>query len=90
MIAYFLTKKLIYYLRAATSGIRYNYMIGDTLVDNGLGKAIYEDFLPEALAKGVFVAAPEPMVIGKGLEFVQEAFAVQKKGVSAKKVVVLL
>ncbi len=34
--------------------------------------------------------APEPFVVGHGLEYTQEAFDVQKKGVSAKKVVVTL
>jgi hypothetical protein len=46
--------------------------------------------LPAALAKGKYVAAPEPQVVGKGLEDVQEAFDVNKRGVSAKKVVVSL
>ncbi len=35
-------------------------------------------------------AAPEPLVIGKGLEHVQAGFDAQKKGVSARKVVVSL
>ena len=57
---------------------------------NEVGKAIYEDFLPTALAQGKYIAAPEPQVVGKGLECVQEAFEISKKGVSAKKVVVSL
>jgi len=55
-----------------------------------VGKAVFENFLPKALEEGKYVAAPEPLVIGKGLELVQEAFEVLKKGVSAKKVVVSL
>jgi hypothetical protein len=71
-------------------GIRFNFIQGNTLVDNGLGKVIYEDFLPRALAEGNYIAAPEPQVVGKGLENIQLAFDVLKKGVSAKKVVVTL
>jgi hypothetical protein len=49
---------------------------------------IYEDFLPNALVEGRYKAVPEPYVVGKGLENVQTGFDVQRKGVSAKKVVV--
>jgi NADPH:quinone reductase-like Zn-dependent oxidoreductase len=70
--------------------IRTGYIFGSTLVFNGVGKAIYEDYLPEALAEGAFVAAPDSYVVGTGLEYIQPAFEVLKKGVSAKKLVVLL
>ena len=58
--------------------------------DNEVSKVIYEGFLLKALAEGKFVAAPDPYVVGKGLECVQEAFEVQKKGVSVKKIAVPL
>ncbi|TVY59517.1 Zinc-binding alcohol dehydrogenase domain-containing protein cipB [Lachnellula cervina] len=61
-----------------------------TIKDNEVGKAVYEDFLPQALADGKFVAAPEPYILGKGLENVQAGFNIQKKGVSAQKVVITL
>lgn len=66
------------------------FILGGSVRDNEVGKTIYEDFLPKALAVGQFVAAPDPLVVGKGLEFMQDALEVQKKGVSAKKVVVSL
>ena len=71
-------------------GVEAKFILGGSLKDNEVGKVIYEDFLPKALAEGQFVAAPEPVVIGNGLEHIQAAFEVQKKGVSAKKVVVSL
>jgi threonine dehydrogenase-like Zn-dependent dehydrogenase len=77
-------------LKSKARGIRHKFVFGDTLVGDGIGKAIYEDFLPRALAEGTYVAAPEPHVVGKGLEFIQEAFELQRKGMSAKKVVVSL
>jgi hypothetical protein len=42
------------------------------------------------LAERRFLAAPEPQVAGKGLEGIEDAFAIAKKGVSAKKIVVSL
>jgi hypothetical protein len=60
------------------------------LKDNELGAKIFEEFLPKALEAGSYLYAPEPLVVGKGLERIQKAFEVVKKGVSAKKVVVSL
>ncbi|KAJ5188444.1 hypothetical protein N7491_004769 [Penicillium cf. griseofulvum] len=51
---------------------------------------IYKNYLPEALANGQFVPAPEAIVVGKGLEKIQEAFGIHMQGVSAKKIVVSL
>ncbi|TIA71726.1 oxidoreductase-like protein [Aureobasidium pullulans] len=55
-----------------------------------VGEAIWGEYVPAALNEGKLKAVPKPMVIGKGLEVIQEALAVQKKGVSAMKVVVEL
>ena len=71
-------------------GISIKMMFASTLKDNEVSKVVYEDFLPKALAEGKYIAAPDAEVVGKGLEIVQSAFEVQKKGMSAKKVVVLL
>ncbi|KAK5113421.1 hypothetical protein LTR85_010849 [Meristemomyces frigidus] len=75
---------------AWSRGIRTKFIFGETLIETEVGKLIYEDFLLAALEDGSFVAAPEPLVVGHGLEDVQKAFDMQKKGVSAKKVVVTL
>ena len=55
-----------------------------------VGKGIYEDFLPQALASGQIVCAPLAEVFGHGLDAIQGANDKQKAGVSAKKVVVTL
>lgn len=70
--------------------IRTKFVFGTTLKENEVGKVIYEDFLPKALAEGRYVAAPEPYVVDTGLEHVQTGIDVQRGGVSAKKVVVSL
>ena len=70
--------------------IRTKSIFGSTLMDNEVSKVIYEDFLPQALADGRYVAAPEPTVVGKGLDHVQAGLDAQKQGVSAQKVVISL
>ena len=76
--------------KARIKGVGIKFIFGTDLMANEVGNAIYNDFLPMALAKGEFVAAPEPQVVGKGLDCIQEAMDLNKKGVSAKKVVVTL
>ncbi len=77
-------------VQCRTRHIRTKFIFGTTLKDNEVGTLIYETFLPQALATGRYVAAPEPYVIGKGLEYIQAGFDMQRAGVSAKKVVVSL
>ena len=71
-------------------GISAKFILGGDLKDNEVSKTIYVDFLPEALAEGKYIAAPDPVVVGKGLEFIQAGLDHQKKGMSAEKVVVSL
>ena len=72
------------------AGAEAKFILVGEMKDDELGNVIYRDFLPKALAEGHYVAAPEPLVVGKGLGCLQEALDVQKKGVSARKVVVSL
>lgn len=65
-------------------------IIWGSVAHSPYANVVYHDFLPEALASGKFRATPEPLVVGVGLETIQEALGVQKKGVSAKKIVVSL
>jgi hypothetical protein len=76
-------------LKGLTKGVAYKFIWASEVMANKLGSQIYE-FLPIALAERTFLAAPEPQVAGKGLEGIEDAFAVAKKGVSAKKIVVSL
>ncbi|KAI6082359.1 GroES-like protein [Hypoxylon rubiginosum] len=51
---------------------------------------IFGEFLPEALANGSYKVAPKPEVVNrKGLDGIQEALDILRKGVSAKKIVVV-
>ncbi|KAH8883178.1 zinc-binding oxidoreductase CipB [Thozetella sp. PMI_491] len=58
--------------------------------DSHVAKAVFEDFLPKALRSGAFVPAPDPLVVGKGLESIQAAVDLYRKGLSAQKAVVTL
>lgn len=55
---------------------------------NEVGGKIWREYVPGALEEGLLVPAPEPLVVGRGLRSVQHGLDVQKKGVSARKVVV--
>jgi NADPH:quinone reductase-like Zn-dependent oxidoreductase len=77
-------------LKARTRSIGTKFIWGGSLVDNEVGPAVFVDFLPRALAEGRFVTAPPAVVVGAGLEAIEEAFEAQRRGVSAKKVVVSL
>jgi len=52
------------------------------------GFPIWEGFVTEGLESGKLKCMPEPLVVGKGLEALEEAFEVRRKGVVAQKVVV--
>lgn len=82
--------KLSMVVKSTIKGVDTKFIWGSDLMANEVGKVIYKDFLPAALAKGKYIAAPEPLVVGKGLDSVQEAMNLNRRGVSAKKVVVSL
>ncbi|KAI6083809.1 zinc-binding oxidoreductase [Hypoxylon rubiginosum] len=78
-------------VRNLLTGVDAKFIQVDEMTDpKGVVARVYLEFLPRALAVRQFVPAPSPLVVGKGLDKIQEAMAVQMKGVSAKKVVVSL
>ena len=74
--------------QARRRGVRVGSIWGGTLADNEVGPAIYETFLPAALASGTFRPAPPPRVAGTGLDRIPAALAALRQGVSASKIVV--
>jgi len=77
-------------LKTRPRGIGTKFIFGTTLKSNEVSTAIYQDFLPSALAEGRYLAAPVPSVVGHSLTDIQRALDIQRKGVSAQKVVVSL
>lgn len=76
--------------KSKMAGVKANFVFGSSLFENEVSTAIYKDFLPEALKKRKYVAAPPPQVVGDGLENIQKALDLQMEGVSVKKIVVTL
>jgi NADPH:quinone reductase-like Zn-dependent oxidoreductase len=70
------------------NGVHVSSIWGGSLKDNAVGPGIYVDFLPAALAKGTYRAAPDATVVGTGLEKIPDAIQRLQKGVSARKLVV--
>jgi len=88
-IACFISWNVRWWLKSRLQGVRSKFVFGSSVVYNDISLALFERYLPDAMAEGKFVAAPEPYVVGVGLDKVQEAFDAQK-GVSARKIIVLL
>ncbi|KAM0721597.1 hypothetical protein Q7P37_002522 [Cladosporium fusiforme] len=64
--------------------------VGNVFGINPVTHPVWQSYVPEALQQGKLKFVPEPMVIGKGLESLQKGCDANKKGVSAKKVVIEL
>ncbi|KAL8778887.1 MAG: hypothetical protein Q9213_007202 [Squamulea squamosa] len=71
------------------TGVSAKYIFVFDIKDNQISKLIYEDYLPKALAEGKYIIAPDPYVVGKGLQSVQAGIDMVKS-MSAKKLVVNL
>lgn len=64
--------------------------VGKIFGMNEVTYPLWSDYLSKAMESGAIKCLPEPMVVGKGLGSVQKGLDENKKGVSAKKVVVEL
>ncbi|KEF52168.1 uncharacterized protein A1O9_11795 [Exophiala aquamarina CBS 119918] len=90
IIYYFMWGQVALWLKSKRYGIKYGFIFGSTLAFNEVGKAMYQDFLPAALEENRYIVAPDPIIVGKGLESIQAGLDLLRKRVSAKKVVVTL
>ncbi len=84
------TSNVALQVRSRRRGVAIKYIFGTTLKANEVATAVYRDFLPGALAEGRYLAVPRPSVAGHGVAEIQRAMDIQRKGVSAAKVVVTL
>ena len=90
MIGSFIRFLLRVVLKARLKAVRAKFVFGSSLAFNDVGAAMYERYLPDALAQGRYIAAPAPQVHGSGFAAIQAALDTQRKGVSASKIVVSL
>ncbi|KAI3396492.1 hypothetical protein diail_12112 [Diaporthe ilicicola] len=77
-------------IRSRVAGVQIKLIAVENLCDceNPITRMMFRDFLPRTLDSGHVLPAPQPKVVGKGLEKIQQAFDVLRDGVSAEKVVV--
>lgn len=75
---------------ARRRGIQVSAIWGGTPKDTPIGPAIWNIFLPNALADHRYQTAPAPFVTGYGLEAIPNTLTRLRKGVSAEKLVVTL
>jgi NADPH:quinone reductase-like Zn-dependent oxidoreductase len=73
-------------------GVTVTVIFAGTLLfkDKALAHKLFKEWLPKALEDGTIKPKPDPEVVGKGLEAVDKAMDLGRKGVSAKKIVVSL
>ena len=71
-------------------GVEAKKVFAPSIGQNGVAEDIWGKFLPQALAAGAYVPGTEPVVVGNGLEKIQDAIDLERKGLSAQKAVVVL
>ncbi|TVY15206.1 Dehydrogenase orsE [Lachnellula arida] len=67
-----------------------NVKAGMIFAVNDIATPVWKDYVTPALEAGKIQCLPPPTVVGKGLEYIQEALKKSKAGVSATKLVVEL
>jgi hypothetical protein len=87
LVSRYLWFNITFWLQTRRHGVRTRFISG-SLVHSDISRAIYVDYLPEALARRCFRPMPMPLVAGSGLEDIQAALDLQREGVSARKIVV--
>ncbi|KAH8552489.1 zinc-binding oxidoreductase CipB [Umbelopsis sp. PMI_123] len=90
IMAHFIAFSVTIKVKSMWTGVTTKFVYGSDLKKNEVGPAIFRDFLPKALETGQYICAPDPEVIGHGLEHIQQGYDLLSKGVSAKKIVVTL
>ena len=71
-------------------GVRVSAIWGGTPARTTVGRALFRDFLPAALADGRYRPSPPAIVVGQDLDAVPAGLARLRQGVSAQKLVVSL
>jgi NADPH:quinone reductase-like Zn-dependent oxidoreductase len=84
------TRTALLQLRSRTRGIRPSFIWGSAIATSPVGPAVWDAYLPEALASGRHRPYPEAHVAGEGLPAVQDAIDTLRRGVSARKLVITL
>ena len=78
------------FIKDVPEGVEAKKVFAPSIRGNGVAEDIWVKFLPKALAAGAYVVATEPVIAGTGLDKIQDAIDLERKGLSAQKAVVLL
>lgn len=74
----------------AANTVPENVQAGMIFAVNDIADVVWREYVTPALREGKLKCVPPPLVVGKGLEHIQEALRKSEEGVSARKVVVEL
>lgn len=77
-------------LRSRLAGIVPSFVWGSAIALSPVGPAIWQRYLPSALASGIHQTFPPPNVVGDDLSAIQGAIDTLRGGVSAQKLVITL
>jgi NADPH:quinone reductase-like Zn-dependent oxidoreductase len=75
-------------LRSLTAGVRASFIWGSAITASPVGPAVWNSYLPDALATGAHQLYPEPHVLSGGLPAIQGALDTLRGGISSKKLIV--
>lgn len=84
------TRTALLQLRSRTRGIRASFIWGSAIATSPVGPAVWQQYLPDALASGTHRPYPHARIAGNGLRAVQGAIDTLRGGVSAQKLVITL
>jgi len=84
------TRTALLQLRSRARGIRASFIWGSAVATSPVGPAIWQEYLPGALASRRHTPYPEARIAGNGLPAVQGAIDTLRRGVSAQKLVITL
>lgn len=84
------TRTALLQLRSRIHGIRASFIWGSAIAASPVGPAIWQKYLPVALASGRHTPYPDARIAGNGLPAVQGAIDTLRRGVSAQKLVITL
>ncbi|MFG6445912.1 zinc-binding alcohol dehydrogenase family protein [Microbacterium sp. P07] len=90
LMARLITGNVLLQIRCALHGVRARFVWGSSLMKNEVGRMLWTDHLPSALADGRHAPFPAPRIVGTSLADVQPALDALREGTSTVKLVIAL
>jgi len=77
-------------VRSRIAGIAPSFIWGSSIATSPVGPAVWQSYLPTALASGIHQTFPPPKIVGDDLSAIQGAVDTLRDGMSAEKLVITL